>query len=122
MRHARRPVLLFMNARGDYLLNLPTIRALARMFSGKLRLVCRPGARATFFPYLRIGDVVEPETICTDLEYYFHAEKVAAKLGATDLFLCLNPVRGQSSTDLLRLLNPTYSVGFDSSFATHIPL
>jgi ADP-heptose:LPS heptosyltransferase len=111
-----------MNARGDYLLNLPTIRALASIFPGSLRLICRPGARAVFFPRLHFAEVIEPETTCKDLQYYFDAERVAATLGRADLLLCLNPVRGKSSTHLLRLLNPASSIGFDNSFSTHIPL
>src|SRR5690348_16681357 len=122
MLSAKRPALLFMNARGDHLLNLPAIRALTQLFPGALRLVCRTGARATYFPYLDFQTVHEVESRCRNLQYDFDAERVATELGDTDLFICLNPIRGDSSGELMRLLGAPPSVGFDPAFSTYVPV
>jgi ADP-heptose:LPS heptosyltransferase len=109
-----------MNGLGDHLLNLPAVRALAATFPGTLRLVCVPGARDTFFSDLQFASVIEPRTHGFDGEFYdyrFNAPEVAATLGDADLFICLNPVPGQSSGELSRVLGARWSVGFDATFS-----
>lgn len=114
--------LVFMNARGDHLINLPAVRALATIFEGTLRLVCRPGARSTFFAAIPFRSVVEPPTRCSKLQYHFDAEAVAAALGPVDLVLCLNPGPSDSMNRLLALTAPRRSVGFDRAYSTPLPL
>jgi Glycosyltransferase family 9 (heptosyltransferase) len=122
MRSARNPALVFMNARGDHLLSLPAVRALSEIFRGNLQLVCRPRARATFFPSLQFRRVCEPPTFCANLQYYFDPALVAAKLRPVDLLLCLNPARSDAMDRLLSLLSPSSSVGFDAAYGVAIPL
>ncbi len=43
------PVVFLLNARGDYILNLPTIRALSYVFDSQFTLVAKKGARNIFF-------------------------------------------------------------------------
>ncbi|WP_457813148.1 glycosyltransferase family 9 protein [Sinorhizobium meliloti] len=114
LRSARTPVLLFMNARGDHLLNLPAIRALALAFEGRLTLVCRTGARWTFFGDVEFARVVEVPAECIGLQYCFNDVPVAEALGDTDLFMCLNPIYGESVKSLVRSLRPPVTIGFDA--------
>lgn len=109
----RNPVLLFMNARGDHLLNLPAIRALAVAFEGNLTLVCRTGARRTYFGDVELARVVEVPAACIGLQYCFDEVFVADALGDTDLFMCLNPIYGESVKSLVRALGFPITVGFD---------
>lgn len=122
MREARSPVAILLNARGDYLLNLPALRALSHLWPEDLRVVCREGARRTFFPELPLADVLEPETDCLGPEYTFDAGALVAELGECDLLLSLNPWHGAALDRLLGGLAPARSVGFHPSFATHLPL
>jgi aryl-alcohol dehydrogenase-like predicted oxidoreductase/ADP-heptose:LPS heptosyltransferase len=122
MRSARNPALVFMNAMGDHLLNLPAVRALSEMFGGNLQFVCRPGARATFFPSLQFRRVCEPPTFCANLQYCFDPAPVASELKPIDLLLCLNPARSDAMDGLLSLLAPPSSVGFDAAYRVALPL
>jgi ADP-heptose:LPS heptosyltransferase len=119
---AARPTLLFMNARGDHLLNLPAIRALASMFTGRLTLLCRHGAHATYFRGIDFARVFEVDSFCRNLQYFFDAEDAAKKLGETDLFICLNPISGDSSNELLALLGCHHSIGFDETFSESLTI
>ena len=53
------PLLVFVNARGDQLLNLPTIRAIADVFQGRLSVAIRRGAPDDFFRGLNVRRFLE---------------------------------------------------------------
>ncbi|MDQ4070522.1 MAG: hypothetical protein M3203_13780 [Actinomycetota bacterium] len=121
-RDAVRPVVLLFNARGDYLLNLPAVRALSHLFGDRLTMVCRPGARTTFFPYLGIPRVHEPPTSFVDGRYSFDPRLVSSAIAPVDLVLSLNPWHGKVLDELLALLGPASSFGFHPTFSHPVDL
>src|SRR5262249_12529485 len=119
---ARRPVALFANGIGDHLLNLPALRALSALYPGRLRLVCMPGARATFFGDLPLLDALEIEFVREGSRREFDADALAARIGRCDLFLSLVPWHSDSMDRLLRLVAPTHCKGFYPAFHDRLPL
>jgi ADP-heptose:LPS heptosyltransferase len=122
---AERPAVLFCNAVGDHLLALPTLRALAATFPERLTLVCRSGARRSFFTDLEVHRVVEVAMAQSGHRrrtWYFDADEVARKLSGCDLFLSLNPWHSGSLDRLLKRLAPLESFGFSRAFRREIPL
>lgn len=122
MREAERPVAVLFNARGDYLLSLPALRALAGIWPGRLELVCRRGARRTFFPNLDLAAVCEPTTEGQGDCYDFDVDRVCAAAGGADLLISLNPWHGSALDTLLERLDAARSVGFHRSFDVQLPL
>lgn len=116
------PVAMLLNARGDYLLNLPALRGLAHIFDGRLTVVCRPGARRTFFPKLALRKVYEPRIEFDGSRPRFDPTAVMDEVGPTDLFLSLNPWHSRDMDRLLELLAPGASVGFDEAFSVTLGL
>ena len=51
---AEYPLAFFINGYGDNYLNLPALRALCRLFEGRLTLVCRQGPHLFCFDDLEI--------------------------------------------------------------------
>jgi ADP-heptose:LPS heptosyltransferase len=113
------PVVLFYNGKGDHILALPALRALAALFRERLTLVCRHGAHQVFFPELQLGRVLETRFWPNkDTGHLFDAKQVADAVGECDLFLSLVPWHSDAMAELLRYLAPTFSVGFHSDFQT----
>jgi ADP-heptose:LPS heptosyltransferase len=120
---AENPTVILLNARGDYLLNLPALRALSYLYGDKLKVVVRPGARRTFFPGLRARSFHEPELdFSKSLDERFDFEALARDIGACDLFLSLNPWHARSIDRLLERLAPARSIGYHPAFDVALPL
>jgi ADP-heptose:LPS heptosyltransferase len=116
------PAAIFGNAFGDHLLTLPALRALAALFSGRLSLICMPGARREFFRDLRLRSVCEIKMPMRGRrERVISAARVAERVGKCDLFLSLNPWHSRSIERLLKLLSPALSVGFAPAFQVALP-
>jgi hypothetical protein len=113
---------MLFNGRGDYLLNLPALRALGKIFEGRLTLLCRPGAWRTFLGSVAVHSVLEPELRYEGLETRFDPIAVARELPACDLFLSLNPWHARITERLVELLAPDLSIGYHASFDIEIPL
>jgi hypothetical protein len=122
LRDAQDPAVILLNARGDYLLNLPALRALSWLFGGRLRIICRPGARRTFFPDVRARGVHEPDLDFRSLDERFDPAAVARDVGPCDLFLSLNPWHARSMDRLRDLFSPARSIGYHRSFDVSLPL
>jgi ADP-heptose:LPS heptosyltransferase len=103
-----------LNARGDYLLNLPALRALARSVSHRLVLIVRKEAQATFLRDVPARRVIEVDAVYEDGSYHFDPALVAARivsLGDVERFVSLNPWISTSLDQLVKALRPTWSVG-----------
>lgn len=119
---ALKPTVMLINARGDYLLNHPAIRALSRLLGDRLSLICRPGARRCFYSDLKFRRVWEPPLDFSDLRSRFDAKQLAARMDGCDLFLCLNSWHNELMDELMAKIRPTISIGYDSSFTQPLPL
>jgi hypothetical protein len=119
---ARFPALFFANGIGDHFLNLPAARALARLFRGRLTLLCASGARSTFFRDLPLRRACEVPVTTTRGARSFDADGAAAAIGPCDLLISLNPWHSSSVDRLLSRLSPRASVGFFPAFHRRVDL
>jgi ADP-heptose:LPS heptosyltransferase len=110
------PLLVFVNARGDQLLNLPTIRALADLFQGRLSVAIRRGASDDFFRGLNVRQFLELDLDFSSLDQRFDADDLARRMGTCDLLLSLNPWHAAPIPRLLELLRPKWSIGYHQDF------
>jgi ADP-heptose:LPS heptosyltransferase len=118
---AQNPVVIFSNGIGDHLLNLPALRALTALFPESLTLVCREGARETFFSDLSLRAVFEVDMQLSGDGRIFDADALARAVRQCDLLLSLNPWHSTSMDRLLTILKPAQSVGFFSAFQVNLP-
>jgi hypothetical protein len=109
---AQNPVAFLGGGIGDAVLALPTLRALAESFNGRLSLVWQGGYSWEFmFEGLALNKRVRfwyqptvPDAIAT----------VVASLGECDLFISLVPWKAPGVRDFMRMVRPATSVGFFS--------
>ena len=113
---AEHPAVVLIQASGDYLLNLPALRALAHVFHGRLALVCRPGIRSAVLGDVHVTRSVEPVLDFSTLDGRFDARWVAERLGPCDLLLSLNPWHARCTRELLDRVAPATSVGYHRDF------
>ncbi|VAX00774.1 hypothetical protein MNBD_GAMMA22-889 [hydrothermal vent metagenome] len=109
---SQHPVLLFANGHGDHYLNLPTIRALAKLFSGKLILVGIKDAINQI-----AGDLTLTKLIGLPMQHNgtgrsFDSNQAATQIGQCDLFISLNPWQSDDLHALIAKLKPQTSIGF----------
>lgn len=107
----RQPVVLFANGIGDHLLTLPTIRALSRLFQGRLTVVCLPYATDSFFAPLLIKRFVEFTARDFIDRDFFDADSLAERIGICDLLISLNPWHSSSVDRLIEILGVGETVG-----------
>lgn len=119
---ASHPLLIFVNARGDHLLNLPAIRAAAALFGGRLSVAVRRLAPETFFRNLPVRRFLELDLDFSSLATRFDADELAARVGQCDLLLSLNPWHDAPMRRLLGLLRPDWSIGYHPDFDEAIEL
>jgi ADP-heptose:LPS heptosyltransferase/predicted aldo/keto reductase-like oxidoreductase len=109
-----RIVACLFNARGDYLLNLPALRALAAAFPQQLVLVVRRGAYQTFLRDVDARGVVEADVRYAEGAYQFDVNVVAAavrRYGDAECFVSLNPWASGQLDELCARLDPPRSAG-----------
>ena len=106
--------------RGDHILVLPALRALAGLFAGRLTLICGTGARALYFSDVDLRRVIETP-FDLDGNGEFDAEAIAAGVGQCDLFVSLLPWYARSVQELLRYLTPDVMVGLNGDFSHVVP-
>lgn len=107
-----RPTAFFHNGRGDHILTLPTIRALAAIFAGRLTLICGSGAHARYFSDITFRAVIETEFQSANEAFQFDVQEVAGAVGRCDLFLSLARWHSDSVRQLVRDVAPSLSLGF----------
>lgn len=109
---------MFYNGRGDHILTLPTIRALAAIFAGRLTLVCGNGAHARYFSDITFRAVIETEFRGIDETFQFDVQKVAGAIGRCDLLLSLARWHSDSVRQLVCDIAPSLSLGFSPGLGT----
>ncbi len=110
------PVLLFANGYGDHYLNLPTIRALATVFSNKLILVGIENAINQIAGDLPLAKLISIPMQHNGTGRSFDSNNAAKLIGKCDLFISLNPWQSNDLNRLITNLKPQTSIGFFDSF------
>src|SRR5437868_1312864 len=119
---AEHPLAFFVNGYGDNYINLPAIRALCRMFEGRLTLVCKQGPHLFCFDGLAVKRRVTLAARFHEEGYKFDAAVAAAEIGRCDLFLSLAPWCSPSLSELLGAWGGIPSVGFFETYTHQLRL
>lgn len=119
---ADNPAVLLFNARGDYVLSLPTIRALSCLYEGRLTIVCWPGARDNFFPEVTAKRVIEPAVRFSGGRFVFDPVLLASELEPVDVFFSLNPWHDELMEHLVACLHCVASVGHHPGYSVEKPV
>jgi len=120
--NAEHPLAFFCNGYGDSFLNLPALRALCRLFEGRLTLVCRQGPDLFCFDDLRVNRRITLDARFNGEDYQFDAVAAAAEIGQCDLFLSLVPWRSSSLSNLLEAWGGIASIGFFENYTRRLRL
>lgn len=113
---AKNPVLFYHNGVGDRLLALPTLRAIASLFPGRLKLVCAKGDRELFYSDLDVAGVYEIDIRRGDSEWTFDPAAVAAAVGECDLLVCPTQWFSDDIAELIARFPAAETVGFFRAF------
>ena len=119
---AERPLAFFLNGYGDNFLNLPALRALSRLFEGRLTLVCRQGPDLFCFDDLAVKRRIALDARFNGVDYEFDAVAAAAEIGQCDLFLSLVPWSSSSLSNLLAACGDIASLGFFENYTHRLRL
>jgi ADP-heptose:LPS heptosyltransferase len=109
---------VFANGLGDYLLTLPSLRALACALPTRLALVTSDGPAEFLF-----GDVGIDRFVKVPMERpglgaarCFSASEVVQELGPIECLISLVPWHSASLSELLRLVRPAWTIGLHHDF------
>lgn len=116
----RNPAVFLANGFGDRLMALPTLRALASLFEGRLRLLGTTGDVEAFYGGLPLRAAHEIAVEKCEGGWTFDAAEAAAALGACDLFLSLNPWHTAALDALLAALGAELTIGYAPAFDIHV--
>ncbi len=120
--NAEHPLAFFCNGYGDNFLNLPALRALCRLFEGRLTLVCRQGPDLFCFDDLGVNRRITLDARFNGEDYQFDAVAAAAEIGQCDLFLSLVPWSSSSLSNLLEAWGGVVSIGFFENYTRRLRL
>lgn len=118
MLAAERPVAYLPDGIGDLLMLLPALRALGRLFGGRLSVHCPESRQAL----LKRNADVRATYRWRLIEGWFDGEQVPPELRDCDLFLSLAQFESRAFDRLVRFLDPEWSVGFDECCRYVLPL
>jgi hypothetical protein len=115
------PVALFSNGLGDALLTLPTVRALAALFPGRLTLLCPGRDKRLCYQFVALRQCLElPRATTPDANdgdpRQFDVAAAAAAVDGCDLFLSLVPWYARSLDELVLRLMPHTTIGPHPAF------
>ena len=119
---AEYPLAFFCNGYGDNYLNLPALRALSRLFEGRLTLVCRQGPDLFCFDDLAVQRRITLDARFNGEDYQFDAVTAAAEIARCDLFLSLVPWSSSSLSNLVEAWGDIESIGFFENYTRRLRL
>jgi len=120
--NAEHPLAFFINGYGDNFINLPALRALCRLFEGRLTLVCKQGPHLFCFDDLAVKRRVTLVAGYNEEGYKFNVAAAAAEIGPCDLFISLTPWCSPSLAELIRMWGGVPSVGFFETYTQSLRL
>lgn len=119
---AENPAVFFLNGYGDNYINLPALRALCRLFEGRLTLVCRQGPDLFCFDDLAVNRRITLDARFNGEDYQFDAVAAATEIGQCDLLLSLVPWMSPTLSNLLEALGDIVSIGFFENYTSRVRL
>ncbi|MEO0649467.1 MAG: glycosyltransferase family 9 protein [Planctomycetota bacterium] len=114
----RRPLVFFTDGIGDLLMFVPTVRALARIFEGRLELMGREGVAPVVYAGLGIRRFHEDVLRGRDGDEPLDPKLISPELAQSDCMICLNDWDSGAVDSLIQQVAPRESIGFDPSFGT----
>ena len=109
---------VFANGLGDYLLTLPSLRALACALPTRLALITSDGPAEFLFGDVGIDRFVKVPMLRPSLgaARSFSASEVVQELGPIECLISLVPWHSESLSELLRLVRPAWTIGLHHDF------
>lgn len=118
MRSAAKPVAYFAGGLGDQLLELPAVRALSRLFEGRLWVACGEGLSRLVHRELDLAGTFEFPMDETG----FDPALVPSGLAGCDLFLQLDHCGSLAVSRFAQHLGARWSIGYDEGLQHVLPL
>jgi ADP-heptose:LPS heptosyltransferase len=115
MKHS---AVFFANGLGDYLLTLPSLRALARVLPTRVALITSEGPSEFLFQDVGIDRFIKVPMKRPGLgaARYFPASDAVQKLGPIECLISLVPWHSASLSELISLVRPAWSIGLHPDF------
>jgi ADP-heptose:LPS heptosyltransferase len=110
------PFVLFNNGIGDHLLALPTLRALAHVFAGRLSLICDEHGPLFLLKELPLASLIPIPFWRSGRARVFDSSSLLLSLQGCDLFISLVPWTSPSLFTLARTLGNVLSIGLAPGF------
>jgi|HubBroStandDraft_3_1064219.scaffolds.fasta_scaffold10845_2 ADP-heptose:LPS heptosyltransferase len=116
-----RPAVFFVNAVGDQLISLPTVRALASLFPGGIQLLLGEGMSSFLYRGVAVRESPIRVSWLDFDEKSIDVDRVAPRTEPCDLFLCLSTFASASLLELARRMGARWTVGWFDIFDQTIP-
>lgn len=127
----RNPVVFFANGVGDHLIFLPTFRALAMLFEGKITFIGLPRVKKMFFDGLPVRRVIELHLPFRSLKSWnlglhrgeleaLPLNDVALRRDDVDLFISACTWHSKPIFDFMQSIAPAKTIGFFPEFNYHV--
>ena len=121
-RNARAPVLFHVNGTGDRLLALPAVRAIARLYPGRLRIVGGPGDEQLFYSDLPLRDFRPLLAEIRQTHAVVDTGLLREALGDCDLLINFNTWHEPSVDAVLGETEGRETLGFFPQYKRWLPL
>jgi ADP-heptose:LPS heptosyltransferase len=118
IRAARRPLVLFGGAIGDHLLLIPALRALDRLFPGRLELVSLPRRWHAYYRDIKFRATYENFLGWDGEKYIFDADNLIREAPDCDLVISFNSWYSPEMFHFLQTVQPANSLGYYSGYTT----
>ena len=102
---------------GDKFCNLPTVRAIERIYGKRCRLLCAKGDKERFYNGLKFGDIIELKLQPCRNGWEIDIGEIMRKTGYWDLLICPNTWSSKSFDRFLTLNREKMTLGFSSRFS-----
>jgi hypothetical protein len=114
-----RPAVFFINGLGDQLIALPTLRALAYLFPGKIQLMLGEGNYGFLFHAIPTASRDPVRLWWTDQSTgTVDVDRILKRAAPCDLFISLSTWNSPSILELVKRMSAQHSLGFFNSFDT----
>jgi len=112
----------FANGIGDAIFTLPTLRALASGFAGRITMLIEDGHHRFLYDELKLKHLaLSPTSSDPESRRNFDVECFLPYSLEADLFIALVPWKSNCIDDLVRRIQPCATIGFFSKYNIRVP-